>query len=87
MTVAGAEQTALLRVLTPENRRLLNLIYSEKPSSVGALCKLASRAQPNVSRALAALEEAGLVRMVGARPKRPELAARFIVIDLLDEER
>lgn len=45
------------------NRDLLGLIGREKPQSIGALADLASRAQPNVSRALTALVCAGLIEM------------------------
>jgi predicted transcriptional regulator len=82
ITASGPHGEALLRVLTPENRRLLALIDRYNPESVGALSRLAARAQPNVSRALASLEAVGVVKMVGARPKRPELAVRVVVIDL-----
>ena len=64
--VSNVNQTAILKVLTPENRRLTALIFRHKPDSIGSLCKLAGRAQPNVSRALASLEEAGIVKMVGS---------------------
>ena len=82
LNVSAANQTAILKVLTPENRRLMELIFRHKPDSIGSLCKLAGKAQPNVSRALATLEEAGMVKMVGARPKRPELAVNFVAINL-----
>jgi predicted transcriptional regulator len=72
----------VLRLLTLENLRLLRLIHHRKPDSVGALCQLSGRAQPNISRSLASLGEAKLVKMVGARPKRPELVAQFIAVDL-----
>ena len=73
---------AVLRALTPENRRLLALIYQQKPRSVHALSELSGMAQPNVSRALSNLKKAGLVRLVGGRPKRPELVTDTVVIDV-----
>lgn len=82
VTAASAQQTNVLRLLTSENLRLLSLIHHHKPDGVGALCQLSGRAQPNVSRALASLVKVKLVKLVGARPKRPELVAQFIVIDL-----
>ncbi|MBF0305004.1 MAG: MarR family transcriptional regulator [Alphaproteobacteria bacterium] len=80
----GEDADAILRVLTPENRRLLGLIYRHNPDSVRTLCSLAGKAQPNVSRALAVLERAGVIRMVGARPKRPELMVQSVTIDLTE---
>ena len=72
------------RVLTQENCRLISIILTQRPLSIGALCQLSGRAQPNISRALAALAEAGVVRMVGSRPKRPELVAGIIAINIAD---
>lgn len=69
-------------VFTPENCRLLSIIQLQKPCSVSELSDFSGRAQPNVSRALSILVEAGVVRMVGARPKRPELVANSIEVDL-----
>jgi len=71
-------------VLTPANRRLLHLIATERPASVTALASLAGLAQPNVSRALQELAAAGYVRFqrIG-RTVRPELAARFVRLDLV----
>lgn len=58
---------ALVRLLTPDNRRLLATIRDRKPQSIAALSKLTGRAQPNLTRTLAKLETAGLVetRKVG----------------------
>jgi len=60
---------ALVRLLTPDNRRLLATIRDSKPQSIAALSKLTGRAQPNLTRTLAKLETAGLVetRMEGNR--------------------
>lgn len=74
----------ILRALTPENCRLLALIYRHRPQSVTELCRLASRPQPNVSRSLARLERAGIVTMVGARPKKPQPSVRRVTIELTD---
>lgn len=74
----------VLRALTPENCRLVALIHRYRPQSITELCRLAARPQPNVSRSLAALERAGIVSMVGTRPKRPELAVRRVTIELLE---
>jgi predicted transcriptional regulator len=52
---------ALVRLLTPDNRRLLATIRDRKPQSIAALSRLTGRAQPNLTRTLAKLETAGLV--------------------------
>jgi predicted transcriptional regulator len=70
------------RVLTPENCRLISLIRSRNPSSIKELCEISDRAQPNVSRALGVLVASGVVKLVGSRPKRPQLASHSIVIDV-----
>lgn len=74
----------ILRALTPKNCQLLKLIQRHQPQSVTELCRLAARPQPNVSRSLALLERAGIVSMVGTRPKRPELALSHVTIDLIE---
>ena len=70
------------RLLSPENCRLISLISNQNPSSIKELCEFSERAQPNVSRALAVLVASGVVKMVGGRPKRPQLAVQTIVIDV-----
>src|SRR5271157_2417574 len=45
------------------NRELLGLIALRHPRSIGELSEFAGRAQPNVSRSLAALVNAGLVEV------------------------
>ena len=74
---------ALVRLLTPENRRLLALIRDRKPGSVAELVQLTGRAQPNLTRTLAKLEAAGFIRMksVGRR-KAPSTAIKKIVVEI-----
>jgi predicted transcriptional regulator len=74
---------ALIRLLTPENRRLLALIRDRKPGSVAELAGLMGRAQPNLTRTLAKLEAAGFIRMktVGRR-KAPSAAIKKIVVEI-----
>lgn len=74
----------VLRALTPENCRILALIHRYKPESVARLSRLANRPQPNVSRSLGVLEDAGLICLVGSRPKRPELQIAELRINLGD---
>ena len=68
---------AVVRLLTPDNRRLLALIRDRKPGSVAELADLTGRAQPNLTRTLAKLEAAGFVSMktVGRR-KAPSVSVR-----------
>ncbi len=74
---------ALVRLLTPENRRLLAIIRDRKPPSIAALTELTGRAQPNLTRTLAKLEAAGFITMqtVGRR-KAPCAAIKKIVVEI-----
>lgn len=74
---------ALMRLLTPENRALLALIGQAQPRSVNALAELSGRDQGNLSRTLAKLEQAGLLRMVpDGREKRPQLTRERLRIEI-----
>ena len=53
----------LLRLLTPENRKLLRIIRDEQPQSVAELARLSDRAEPNLLRTLGKLEAFGLIEM------------------------
>jgi predicted transcriptional regulator len=74
---------AFVRLLTPENRRLLALIRDRNPGSISELVELTGRAQPNLTRTLAKLEAAGFIRMksVGRR-KAPSAAIKKIVVEI-----
>ena len=79
-----ASPEALIKLLSEENLALLRVIGSAKPSSVRALAYLVGRKQPNLSRTLKRLEEAGIVRLVPG-PKRtvaPHLLAQRVTLDL-----
>jgi len=74
---------AVIRLLTPENRRLLALIRDHKPQSVAALVQLSGRAQPNLTRTLAKLEAAGFVIMtVAGRRKAPSTTITKIIVEI-----
>lgn len=75
---------AVMRLLTPENRRLLATIEQKKPASVADLATLIGRAEPNVSRTLGKLVAAGFVRLrPGAgKTKRPEVAIHRLTVDI-----
>ena len=74
---------AVIRLLTPDNRRLLALIRDRKPESVAALVAMTGRAQPNLTRTLAKLEAAGFIAMraVGRR-KMPSVAVQKIFVEI-----
>jgi predicted transcriptional regulator len=74
---------AVVRLLTPDNRRLLCLIRDRKPQSVAELAALTGRAQPNLTRTLAKLEAAGFIRMkIVGRRKAPSAAIKRIVVEI-----
>jgi predicted transcriptional regulator len=75
--------TAVVRLLTPENRQLLALIRDRKPQSVAELVALTGRAQPNLTRTLTKLEAAGFITMktVGRR-RTPSVAVKKIVVEI-----
>ena len=74
---------AMVRLLTPENRRLLALIRDRKPQSVAELVQMSGRAQPNLTRTLAKMESAGFITMkaVGRR-KAPSVAVKKIIVEI-----
>lgn len=53
----------VLRLLTPENRRLMAVIRDEKPASIAELARLTGRAAPNLTRTLQKMAAAGLVAL------------------------
>jgi len=73
----------LVRLLTPENRRLMATIRDREPRSVAALAEMTGRAQPNLTRTLAKLEAAGLITMATqGRRKIPTAAVTKIVVEI-----
>ena len=74
---------AIVRLLTPDNRRLLTVIRDRKPQSVAELVQMTGRAQPNLTRTLAKLEAAGFVRMTthGGR-KAPSVTVKRIIVEI-----
>ena len=74
---------ALVRLLTPENRKLLAIIRDRKPASVAALAELSGRSQPNVTRTLNKLEAVGFITMKSTgRKKAPETAIRKVTVEI-----
>src|SRR5882672_7491848 len=74
---------AVVRLLTPANRRLLALIRDRKPRSVAELVTMTGRAQPNLIRTLTTFEAAGFITMktVGRR-KAPNVTVNRIVVEI-----
>jgi predicted transcriptional regulator len=74
---------AVVRLLTPENRRLLTVIRDRKPHSVADLVQLTGRAQPNLTRTLAKLEAAGFITITTlGRRKAPSATVKRIVVEI-----
>lgn len=75
---------AILRLLTPENRKLLALIKERKPESVAALAHLAHRAEPNVSRTLNKFVACGFVKLREGQGKAkvPEVVVHHVTVDI-----
>ena len=61
---------ALVRLLTPENRSLLQTIRDRKPQSIAELAEMTQRAPSNLSRTLSKLEAYGLLSMVNVDNRR-----------------
>jgi predicted transcriptional regulator len=73
----------VVRLLTPENRRLLATIRDRRPQSVAALAAMTGRAQPNLTRTLAKLEAAGFITMQAhGRRKVPSASIGKIVVEI-----
>ena len=74
---------AVVRLLTPQNRRLLAIIRDHKPGSVAELVAMTGRAQPNLTRTLAKLEAAGFIKITTTgRRKAPSVAIKKIVVEI-----
>jgi len=65
----------LMRLLTPENRKLMAIIRDRKPKSIAELAKWTGRAPSNLTRTLGKLEDAGLVRMLADKKRKVPVPA------------
>jgi predicted transcriptional regulator len=75
--------SAVVRLLTPENRQLLAQIRDHRPQSVAELAALTGRAQPNLTRTLAKLQAAGFITMKAiGRRRTPSVVVRKIVVEI-----
>ena len=74
---------ALLRLLTPQNRKLLAVIRDKKPQSIAALAELTGRAAPNLTRTLGKLEAVGFVKLKNVdRRKVPTTIVHSLKINI-----
>ena len=74
---------ALLRLLTPQNRKLLAVIRDKKPQSIAALGELTGRKSPNLTRTLGKLEAVGFVKFTTIkRCKVPTTPIHSLRIDI-----
>ena len=73
----------LMRLLTPENRRLMATIRDRRPKSIAELAKLTGRAPSNLTRTLSKLEDAGLVKMrAEGKTKIPVPAVKVLRVEI-----
>lgn len=75
---------AMVKLLSVENLELLRLIVSKKPGSLHELATLSNRKEPNLSRTLRKLREAGIVEIEEGpgRKRVPRLLAQRVTLDL-----
>jgi len=75
--------SAIMHLLTRENRQLLATIKEHKPDSVSALVQMTGRSQPSLTRTLAKFAAMGLVRFekIGRR-KAPRSTIKKIVVEI-----
>jgi predicted transcriptional regulator len=73
----------LMRLLTPENRRLMATIRDRRPKSIAELATLTGRAPSNLTRTLSKLEDAGLVKMrAEGKTKIPVPAVKVLRVEI-----
>lgn len=72
------------RVLSDQNRALLELIAETQPDSIAELANLSGRAKSNLSRTLKTLERYGLVRLEKGKGGKilPRIPYSDIVLDI-----
>ncbi len=75
---------AMVKLLSPENLRLIRTISDKQPESVHALAMIMARKQGSVSRTLKKLVEAGIIEMEKGsdRRLRPRLIARRVNLEI-----
>jgi predicted transcriptional regulator len=79
---------AMVKLLSPENLAMLQVISRDKPESMRRLAELTGRKESNLSRTLKKFEKAGLVKLTPGpgRMRKPLLIASRVrlEIDLID---
>lgn len=79
----NASPEAIVKLLSDDNLKLLKVIASREFTSLSELASTVKRAEPNLSRTLKKLAEAGIVELVAnGRSLSPRLAARRVTLDL-----
>jgi len=81
---AKTSPEAMVKLLSPENLRLLHLIATKRPDSVRELAALVRRKESNLSRTLKKLEQVGIIALQKGpgRTRAPRLVARRVTLDL-----
>ena len=79
-----ASPEAVVKLPSPENLVLLQIIGTELPNPLRALAALAHRKESNLSRTLKKMHEAGIVdfEVRAGRMRAPRLIARRVTLDL-----
>jgi predicted transcriptional regulator len=67
----------LAKVLSPANRRLLQIIKHQQPHSLAELGQMSGRAVSNLSRTLASMERYGLVQRTKDKTGRLRITVRY----------
>ena len=72
----------LIAFLTPENRRVLQVIYSHKPESISHLCELIDKTISHTRTIVTKAVDLGLVQLEeNGRVSRPVLAKMGLKLD------
>ena len=75
----------VLRLLTPENRKLMALIRDKRPGSIADLAQMTGRAASNLTRTLQKMQAAGLVQMrsvAHSKAKIPVAAVKKVRVQI-----
>lgn len=75
---------AMVKLLSPENLAMLQVISRDKPESMRQLAELTGRKESNLSRTLKKFEKAGLVKLTPGpgRVRKPLLIASRVRLEI-----
>jgi predicted transcriptional regulator len=75
---------AMVKLLSPENLAMLQVISRDKPESMRQLAELTGRKESNLSRTLKKFEKAGLVKLTSGpgRIRKPLLIASRVRLEI-----